>query len=33
LAFRSVIDKKITANELLEFVKKKEKEKREEGNK
>ena len=28
LAFRSVIDKKITADELLEFVKKKENEKR-----
>jgi transcriptional regulator with XRE-family HTH domain len=28
LAFRGVIDKKITANELLEFVKKKETEKR-----
>ena len=28
LAFRSVIDKKITADELLEFVKKKESEKR-----
>ncbi|MHB1953182.1 MAG: helix-turn-helix domain-containing protein [Sulfobacillus sp.] len=33
LAFRSVIDKKITANELLEFVKKKESEKRVKGKK